>query len=277
MSYLNINLDNLSELKSRRGNSTTGLIATILGLNYPVAEAWSVYLWVDSSTAVTDDVEVVGSLLGDPNVGRWIRIDLAQTPQVNADWTATSGPSMVMNKPTSFTPSAHTHPSTEISDSTATGRALIAALDAAAGRAAIGAAATAHSQPWTTITATPTTLAGYGITDASNGKAVVGTTVKSGSFRIYKNATVASGVAVFNLTDDGLSTGNALYSEVFADSVQPIISDATASYQFSWAFSNSNKTLTVTANKLTTANILTGLLGQAPANGAVVKLIVEGK
>lgn len=133
----------------------------------------------------------------------------------------------------------------------------------------------AHNQAWTTITSTPTTISGYGITDAS--KAVVGTTVKYNSFRIYKSATVSSGVAVFHLTDDGTSTGNALYSEVFQDSVQPIVSDATASYQFSWAFSNSNKTLTVTANKLTTANILTGILGQAQANGAVVKLIVEGK
>jgi hypothetical protein len=44
----------------------------------------------------------------------------------------------------------------------------------------------------------------------------------------------------------------------------------------SYAFSNGDKTLTVTANKLTTANILTGILGQAAANGAVVKLQVWG-
>jgi len=109
------------------------------------------------------------------------------------------------------------------------------------------------------------------------GRAVVGTTEKTMAFRTYKNATVASGVATFHLTDDGLSTGNALYTEVFQDSVQMIVNDALASYQMSWAWSNGNKTLTVTANKLTTANILTGILGQAQANGAVVKLCVEGR
>lgn len=101
MPYSNINLENLAELKNRRGNSNTpGLIATILGLNYPVAEAWSVYLWVDTSTATPDDTEVVASNLGDPAIGRWIRIDLSQTPQVNADWNSASGPSAVLNKPT---------------------------------------------------------------------------------------------------------------------------------------------------------------------------------
>lgn len=105
------------------------------------------------------------------------------------------------------------------------------------------------------------------------GKAYEGTTLRSGAFPIFKSATVSSGVAVVNLTDDGTSSGNALCTNgIIADSVNPIVSDATASYQMSWAFSNSNKTLTITANKLTTANILTGLLGQAAANSAVVKI-----
>lgn len=73
----------------------------------------------------------------------------------------------------------------QISDSTATGRAVLTATDAAAARTAIGAgtssfsgaygdlagipttfAPAAHTQAWTTITSTPTTLDGYGITDA---------------------------------------------------------------------------------------------------------------
>lgn len=109
------------------------------------------------------------------------------------------------------------------------------------------------------------------------GRAVLETTEKTLSFRVYKSVTVASGVAVFNLTADGLSTGTALFSEPYTDSVQVSVNDALASYQFSWAFSNSNKTLTVTTNKLTTSNILTGILGQSAANGAVVKLAVEGR
>ncbi len=108
-------------------------------------------------------------------------------------------------------------------------------------------------------------------------KAYEGVTARANAFPIFKSATVASGVAVFHLTDNGTSGGNALFPNgVIADSVNAFVSDATASYQMSYAFSNGNKTLTVTANKLTTANILTGLLGQSAANGAVVKLSVFG-
>src|SRR6185437_2920491 len=88
--------------------------------------------------------------------------------------------------PTTFAPSTHMHLSTQLSDSTAAGRAILTAADASAMR-------------------------GY----LNTGKAVVGVAPKFDSFRVYKNATVVAGVAVFYLTDDGLMTGNALYSEVF--------------------------------------------------------------
>ena len=104
-----------------------------------------------------------------------------------------------------------------------------------------------------------------------------GTTQRVHSFPIFKSATVASGTVVFNLTSDGTSTGTALFPNgTIADSVNLTVNDATAAYQMSWVFSNSNKTLTVTANKLTTANLLTGILGQTQANSAVVKLQVWG-
>lgn len=108
-------------------------------------------------------------------------------------------------------------------------------------------------------------------------KSYEGTTLRSGAFPIFKTGTVSSGTAVFHLTDDGLSTGNALFANgVIQDSVNLTVNDATASYQMSWAFSNGNKTLTITANKLTTANILTGILGQGQANSAVIKLQIWG-
>lgn len=106
-------------------------------------------------------------------------------------------------------------------------------------------------------------------------KAYEGTTQRTSSFPIFKSATVSSGTAVFNLTSDGTSGGAALCPNgVIQDSVTVGVSDSAASYQMAWAFSNSNKTLTVTTNKLTTANILTGILGQASGNGSVVKLQV---
>lgn len=109
----------------------------------------------------------------------------------------------------------------------------------------------------------------------SIGVAYEGTTLRTAAFPIFKSATVSSGTAVFNLTADGTSGGTALCTNgVIQDSVSTAVSDALASYQMSWAFTNSNKTLTVTTNKLTTANILTGVLGQAAANGSVVKVSV---
>lgn len=111
-------------------------------------------------------------------------------------------------------------------------------------------------------------------------QAYEGINKRGSAFPIFKNATVGAvtaGVAIFNLTDDGISTGTALFPNgVIADSINLFVSDAAASYQMSYAFSNSSKTITVTANKLTTANILTGILGQAAATGAIVKLQIWG-
>lgn len=59
----------------------------------------------------------------------------------------------VTGKPASFTPSSH-----KTSHATGGADALTAAD--------IGAAAASHNQAWSTITSTPTTLNGYGITDA---------------------------------------------------------------------------------------------------------------
>lgn len=108
-------------------------------------------------------------------------------------------------------------------------------------------------------------------------QAYEGTTQRLNAFPIFKSGTVGSGVIAFHLTTDGTSGGTALFPNgVIQDSVNATVNDATASYQMSWAFSNSNKTLTVTANKLTTSNILTGVLGQAQANSTVVKLTIWG-
>lgn len=108
-------------------------------------------------------------------------------------------------------------------------------------------------------------------------KTFQGTTQRNGAFPVFKTVTVSSGTAIFHLTDDGLSTGIALFSNgVIPESINAFVSDATASYQMGYAFSNSNKTLTITVNKLTTANILTGILGQTQANGSTVTLQIWG-
>lgn len=99
MSYSLISLENLAELKNRRGNSTNTTMATILGLTYPMVEAFSVYVWDNNSTASCDDDEIVCPVLL-PASGRWYKVDLDQLPQINSDWSATSGVTQILNKPT---------------------------------------------------------------------------------------------------------------------------------------------------------------------------------
>lgn len=102
-------------------------------------------------------------------------------------------------------------------------------------------------------------------------------TQKTGAFPVYKSGSIASGSLALHFTADGTSTGTALFPNgPITNSVNVIFNDATSSYQCSWAWSNSNKTLTITANKLATANILTGILGQSQANGAVATVTVFG-
>jgi hypothetical protein len=129
-----------------------------------------------------------------------------------------------------------------------------------------------------TGTQTASTISDFASTaQALGGKSFQGTTQRNGAFPIFKSVTVSSGTAVFHLTSDGTSGGAALFPNgPITESVNAFVSDATASYQMSYAWSNSNKTLTVTANKLTTSNIITGILGQAQANGSTVFVQVWG-
>lgn len=91
------------------------------------------------------------------------------------------------------------------------------------------------------------------------------------------SANVSGGVAAFNMTLDGTSGGTAIFNNVYQESIGLSINDALAAYQMSWSLSANNKVLTVTVNKLTTANILTGILGQSAApNGTVVRLTILG-
>lgn len=160
----------------------------------------------------------------------------------------------------------HTHVANDISNATTVGKNVLTAADASAARAVLGAGTSTFSGSYLHLTDKPALSVSY-----------EGTTQRTGTISIFKNATVASGVAVFHLTADGTSGGAALFPNgIIQDSIDVEVNDAAASYQMSYALSNGNKTVTVTANKLTTANILSGVLGQAQANGSVVRLMVQG-
>lgn len=239
--------------------------------------------------------------------------DLTNTPaipsaQVNTDWNSVSGISQLLNKPSLATvatsgsyadlSSKPSIPAAQVNSdwNAITGVAQITNRPSLSTVATSGAYSDLSGRPSLATVATTgaysdlsgkpslATVATTGAYSDLSGKPTIptiqayeGTTQRLNAFAFFSHATVASGVAVFNLTVDGTSGGTALFlNGVIQDSVNVFVSDATASYQMSNAWSNSNKTLTVTTNKLTTANILTGILGQSSANGAVVKLQVWG-
>ena len=107
----------------------------------------------------------------------------------NVQLKACSGSSAwvdITGKPSTFPPSAHTHPATDVTEDTThrfatdmekttwNAKVSFPGFGTTAGTAAEGNDARlsdartplAHTQAWSTITTTPTTLAGYGITDA---------------------------------------------------------------------------------------------------------------
>lgn len=168
------------------------------------------------------------------------------TVQVSSDWTAASGVTKILNKPS------------------LSAVATSGAYSDLSGKPSLATVATSGS--YNDLTSKPSLMTLYS-----------GTSLVSNPKVFTAAATVSSGVAVFQLTADGTSTGAALFPNgPLTSSLNYFVNDATASYQTSAAWTNSNKTLTITANKLTTSNILTGILGQASANSAVVNITVLG-
>lgn len=96
------------------------------------------------------------------------------------------------------------------------------------------------------------------------------------------SVTTTSGTAVVQLTDDGLSTGNPLFSQIDFVSTRFALNDPNLSCIY--ALTNSNKTLTITAAKQTFNGItVVGIpvLGSntiaAVANGTAITVYVQGK
>lgn len=153
---------------------------------------------------------------------------------VNADWNATSGPSQILNKPvlfsgaysaltgipTTFTPSAHTH-------------------------------------PFSQITSTPTTLGGYGITDAyplSGNPAGYLTGITAGQ------VTGALGFTPYNSTNPaGYITSTAL---------SPYLTSATASS----TYATSSALTSGLAGKQNTLSLTTTGTGAATLSGSTLNI-----
>lgn len=99
---------------------------------------------------------------------------------------------------------------------------------------------------------------------------------KSSVWEYYSSAAVSSGNVVFNLTDDGTSSGSAVFTNVYLESLNLIIYSATIQYQFSNPTVSANKkTLTVTVGAIGT--VILGIVQFiAAANGITVYAQVKG-
>lgn len=96
-----------------------------------------------------------------------------------------------------------------------------------------------------------------------NSQSYLNTTQLFGEFPVFLTGTTnSSGQVVFNLTNDGTSTGTALFlSGPITSSFNFIVSSAASFYTATWAWSNSNKTLTLSVYQTGSTNALLNLLG----------------
>lgn len=95
-------------------------------------------------------------------------------------------------------------------------------------------------------------------------------------FPYFSTATVTAGVATFYLTDNGLSTGNAVFpNNVFANSINLITSDATNQYNYSgFTIAANRKSIAVIVNKI--ALSLGIIVFTSAANGTSAYLQISG-
>lgn len=118
--------------------------------------------------------------------------------------------------------------------------------------------------------------AAYGADSTIQRKAWVTGVLKLGAFPYLSKATTSGGTATFYITDDGTATGNAVFTNVYADSIAVVVYGTSANYQpFNPVVAGNNKSITISVNQ--TTSVLLGVLQIVSAsNGVDVRLLVLG-
>lgn len=111
-----------------------------------------------------------------------------------------------------YAPAAHTHPATDISDSTAVGRSVVTAADAAAARTAIGAGTSDFDGAYGSLTGQPT-LGSAAATEASDYATAAQGALAATSVQQDGSGSITSITAVTQATYDALTPpdANTLY------------------------------------------------------------------
>lgn len=107
-------------------------------------------------------------------------------------------------------------------------------------------------------------------------KAWVSGVLKNDSFIYYSKATTVSGIITFYITDDGTATGNAVFTNVYADSITISPYGSSAVFQISApTVAGNKKSITATVNQVT--SVVLGLIQiAAAANGVQCNMLVLG-
>lgn len=118
--------------------------------------------------------------------------------QVNSDWNASSGLAQILNKPTLGTAAAQNTSAFDASGAAASAQAF-----------AIQRANQTGTQAWSTLTATPTTLSGYGITDATSNarSAITLTTTGTSGASTYNTGTGALNIPIYTPASRAFTNG----------------------------------------------------------------------
>lgn len=112
---------------------------------------------------------------------------------------------------------------------------------------------------------------------ATRRKNYVSGVLKNDSFLYSSKATTnGSGVVTFYLTDDGTSSGNAVFNNVYADSISVAVYGSSANYQpYSPTVSGDKKSITISINQATA--VLIGIIQLVSAAASVdCRLYVMG-
>lgn len=118
--------------------------------------------------------------------------------------------------------------------------------------------------------------AAYGADSTINRKAWVSGILNIGAFPYLSKTTTSSGSATFWLTDTGDSSGSAVFSNIYADSIAVVVYGNAANYQpYNPVVAGDKKSVTINVNQ--TTSVLLGLLQLVSAsNGVDVRLLVVG-
>lgn len=79
MAFSALFLENLDELKTRRGNATDTTLALVVGLTYPPDSAIVFYRWYNLATDTPDDDNIVQPTIGGIPTGRWFKLSTELT------------------------------------------------------------------------------------------------------------------------------------------------------------------------------------------------------